>query len=63
MTVSQETQRLTASIDHTFISYARYDSAFVMEIAGGLRARGVPIWIDQWDIEPAANWTASIMLR
>ena len=60
MTVSQETQRLTASIDHTFISYARYDSAFVMEIAGGLRARGVPIWIDQWDIEPAANWTASI---
>jgi hypothetical protein len=60
MAVSRETLPVTISIDHTFISYARHDSAFVTEVAAGLRSRGVPIWIDQWNIKAGANWSASI---
>src|SRR5262245_43330936 len=60
MTVLRETQQIATSIEHTFISYARHDSSFVFEVADGLRARSVPIWIDQSNIEPGANWQASI---
>ena len=60
MAVSRETFQITVSIDHTFISYARHDSTFVTQVAAGVRSRGVPIWIDQWNIEPGANWNDSI---
>jgi GTPase SAR1 family protein len=59
MAITPDTQQVT-SIGHTFICYARHDSSFVIELAMGLRSRGVPIWIDQWDIGPGADWSASI---
>ena len=42
----------------TFVSYAREDSDFVLRLAGDLKAQGVPIWLDKWDIAPGAKCTA-----
>ena len=43
-----------------FICYARVDREFVVELATGLRARGVPVWLDLWDIPPGADWDETI---
>src|SRR5262249_50785257 len=40
--------------------YARDDEEFVLKLATNLKDRGVPIWLDQWDIPPGANWNKSI---
>jgi hypothetical protein len=60
MTVTPETQQLATSTGHTFICYARYDLTFVLKLATALRDRGIPIWIDQWCIEPGADWNKAI---
>lgn len=46
--------------DKSFVSYAREDDDFVLQLAGDLKARGVPIWLDQWDIQPGAKWHKEI---
>jgi hypothetical protein len=46
--------------ERTFISYAREDQDFVLDLATRLKQRTVPIWLDQWDIPPGADWDQSI---
>jgi hypothetical protein len=46
--------------DRVFISYAREDETFVLNLASALKARGIPLWLDQWDILPGADWNRSI---
>jgi formylglycine-generating enzyme required for sulfatase activity len=43
-----------------FISYAREDSAFVLRLAGDLKARGADIWLDQLDIRPGQPWDREV---
>ena len=42
--------------DHVFICYAREDEAFVLQLGENLKGRGVPVWLDQWDIPPGSDW-------
>ena len=60
MTITREAQQVTTSVGHTFVCYARDDEAFVLDVAAGLRDRGVPVWIDQWNIEAGADWSHAI---
>ena len=46
--------------DHVFICYARENQAFVLKLAESLKGRGVPVWLDQWNIAPGADWDQSI---
>jgi len=46
--------------DHIFICYARRDEDFVLKLAANLKERGVPVWLDQWDIPPSADWDLTI---
>jgi len=46
--------------DHVFICYARDDQEFVLKLAANLKDRGVPVWLDQWDIPVGANWNRAI---
>ena len=46
--------------DHVFICYAREDEAFVLQLGENLKGRGVPVWLDQWDIPPGSDWDRSI---
>src|SRR5262245_13799113 len=46
--------------NHVFICYARKDSKFVLELAANLKDRGVPVWLDQWRIEPSQDWDRAI---
>lgn len=41
---------------HTFVCYAREDSAFVLDMAAHLKAAGANVWLDQWDIPSGADW-------
>jgi TIR domain len=43
-----------------FFSYARKDSALVLRLATELRARGVDIWLDQFDILGGQDWDRAI---
>lgn len=46
--------------NQVFMCYAREDEAFVLKLASILKTRGIPVWLDQWDIPAGANWNASI---
>jgi formylglycine-generating enzyme required for sulfatase activity len=46
--------------NHVFICYAREDEDFVLKLATNLKARGVPVWLDQWNIPFGADWDQSI---
>jgi len=46
--------------DHVFICYSRKDEDFVLKLAANLKSRGVPIWLDQWEISSGANWNRTI---
>ena len=46
--------------DHVFLCYARKDEDFVLKLAANLKQRGAPIWLDQWDIPPSADWDLTI---
>jgi len=46
--------------DHVFLCYARKDEDFVLKLAANLKERGVPVWLDQWDIPPSADWDLTI---
>ena len=39
-----------------FFSYAREDSAFVLEVAKAIRAAGAQAWLDQRDIPAGELW-------
>ena len=43
--------------DHTFICYAREDSDFTLKVTEYLRGRGIPVWLDTWNIEPGPTGT------
>ncbi len=45
---------------HTFISYAREDAVFALQLARALRAAGVEIWLDQLDITAGARWDRAV---
>ncbi|HEX7779990.1 MAG TPA: toll/interleukin-1 receptor domain-containing protein, partial [Vicinamibacterales bacterium] len=60
MTDTGESAPNAASQGHTFVCYARHDEVFVLRIATAMRDRGVRIWIDQWRIQPGADWSRSI---
>jgi hypothetical protein len=59
MTVAQE-QDVSESRARTFVCYARHDENFVITVAGALVNRGIPIWIDQWHVQPGADWSKAI---
>jgi hypothetical protein len=46
--------------NHTFICYAREDAKFVLALASDLKAAGVNVWLDQWDIPSGADWDFEI---
>jgi len=46
--------------NHVFICYAREDQDFVLRLASELKAREIPIWLDQWDLLPGENYIESI---
>lgn len=46
--------------EQVFMCYAREDEDFVLKLAGALKQRGVPIWIDQWDIPGSADWDEEV---
>ena len=43
-----------------FFCYARENQDFALQLAEHLKKRGVPIWLDQWDIPPEADWDKTI---
>ncbi len=46
--------------DKVFICYSRKDGDFVLKLAANLKSKGVPVWLDQWDIPTGANWPRAI---
>jgi formylglycine-generating enzyme required for sulfatase activity len=50
----------TTPTNHVFICYARVDQEFVLKLARNLKERGVPVWVDVWDIPVSANWDQAI---
>ena len=34
--------------------------SFVLPMAKALKARGVPVWVDQWDIKKETDWDRAI---
>lgn len=50
----------TPGNERVFISYARENEAFVLRLASALKSRGIPVWLDQWDIPPGADWDRAI---
>ncbi|MEK7729854.1 MAG: SUMF1/EgtB/PvdO family nonheme iron enzyme [candidate division KSB1 bacterium] len=48
--------------NYLFISYAREDKVFTLQLAKDLRAAGVAIWIDQLDIPLGARWDNAVQL-
>jgi len=46
--------------DYVFICYSRSDEHFVLPLANKLKDLGAPVWLDQWDIPPGANWIETI---
>lgn len=43
-----------------FLSYSRADQDFALRLAQDLRADGVAIFVDQWDIRPSEHWDRAI---
>ena len=43
-----------------FVCYAREDQEFTLGLAKAIKARGVQVWLDQWDIPGGADWDLAI---
>lgn len=43
-----------------FVSYSRHDQATVLDLAERLRAAGVRVWLDQWEIQAGDLFPAKI---
>jgi TIR domain len=52
-------QEVTAD-DSVFISYARLDQDFVLQLAQALKERGLSVWVDKWNISVGADWNRAI---
>ena len=46
--------------DHTFICDAREDSDFALKVTEDLKGRGIPVWLDKWNIAPGTDWDRAI---
>jgi predicted acylesterase/phospholipase RssA len=44
-----------------FISYARGDATFAEELADGLLASGLKVWLDLWNIPPGSDFEEAIL--
>jgi hypothetical protein len=49
-----------AMSDYVFISYARLDLDYVLQLAQTLRQRGFSVWIDERQIPVGADWSRTI---
>jgi TIR domain-containing protein len=47
-------------VKRTFVCYAREDESFALGLATDLKADGVSVWVDQWDIPSGADWDYEI---
>ena len=43
-----------------FLSYSRADESVALRFASDLRANGVALWVDQFDIRPSEHWDRAI---
>jgi hypothetical protein len=43
-----------------FVSYAREDTGFTLQLAGDMKQQGLPVWVDQWNIPPGTKWPKEI---
>jgi hypothetical protein len=46
--------------EYVFMCYSRKDEDFVLSLADALKLRGVPVWVDQWDISAADDWDMEV---
>lgn len=44
-----------------FISYSRDDLPKALTLAGGLRAAGIPVWLDKQRLNPGGDWEIALM--
>lgn len=51
---------LAHAADGFFLSYSRSDERFALRLAKDVRAQGVAIWVDQFDIRPSEHWDRAI---
>jgi hypothetical protein len=51
---------VTPAADSYFLSYSRSDETFALRLAKDLRAQGVHMWVDQFDIRPSEHWDRAI---
>jgi len=45
---------------YVFICYSREDQNFAHQLAKNLKKRGVPVWLDQWDIPAGTDWDQAV---
>lgn len=43
-----------------FVSYNRKDQAEVIPLAESLKARGLHVWLDQWELQPGLPWQQEV---
>ena len=43
-----------------FFGYSREDSSFALKLAGGLKAAGANVWLDQLEIIPGQRWDRKV---
>jgi hypothetical protein len=43
-----------------FLSYSRGDQGYALRLAKDLRAQGIAMFVDQWDIRPSEHWDRAI---
>jgi hypothetical protein len=43
-----------------FLSYSRADQATALRFADALIAAGVPLWVDQYEIQPSQHWDLAV---
>lgn len=51
---------LADAAERFFLSYSRSDERFALRFARDVRAQGVEIWVDQFDIRPSEHWDRAI---
>ena len=47
-------------MSHAFISYMRTDSNKIDKLAAELKKKGIEVWLDREQIDPATNWEDAI---
>ena len=60
MSATCVTPQIATATGYTFVCYARDDEPFAITVAEAMRARAVPIWLDQWNIQPGADWSKAV---